>query len=155
MFVSIKYDTYIIILTIWTVTELEQVNIWALIHSSITQSLFYSLMKMTMSWTCSLVGKAWWSQFAAASSVSVQSLRWPSSPSSSSWRMRRWQLWWRKWTSTCWSWLFIGMGNPSARPSPNCSAVTTGMCNITHSPEQSAVMYQILSYGVNKISLFT
>lgn len=88
---------------------------------------------MTTSWTCSSVGKAWWSQSAAPLLASVQSLRWLSSPSSSSWRLTRWRLWWWRWTSTCWSWLSIGTADPSARPTRNCSAATTGICNVTSS----------------------
>lgn len=90
--------------------------------------MFYSPMKTTTSWTYSSAGRAWWSPSAVPSSVWVQSLRLLFSPSSSSCQLRRWHLWWSKWTSTCWSWLSIGMGDPSAHPSQNCSAATTEIC---------------------------
>lgn len=97
--------------------------------SSIISILYFdSPMKTTTSWTYSSAGRAWWSPSAAPSSAWVQSLSLLFSPSSSSCRPRRWRLWWSKCTSTCWSWLSIGMGDPSAHPSPNCSAATTEIC---------------------------
>lgn len=90
--------------------------------------MFYSPMKMTTSSTYSSAGRAWWSPLAAPSSVWVRSLRLLFSPSSSSCRPRRWHLWWSKCTSMCWSWLSIGMDDPSALPSPSCSAATTEIC---------------------------
>lgn len=87
-------------------------------------------MKTIMSWTCSSAGRVWWNRSAAPSSALVLSSRLHSSPSSSSCQLRRRPLWWWKSMSTSWSWSSFGTVNPSARPSPNFSAATTGICNV-------------------------